>query len=112
MPDVLALPLSEAVKMLQAAGWDYQVVRISSAYRHDNTDNCRMEEYVVRQQELADHRMLLSTIMKRRKEVLEHGLPVGAPKENGEGKYQITADECVECGACAANCPVGAISQE
>ena len=33
MPDVLALPLSEAVKMLQAAGWDYQVVRISSAYR-------------------------------------------------------------------------------
>ena len=74
MPDVLALPLSEAVKMLQAAGWDYQVVRFSSAYRHDNTDNCRMEEYVVRQQELADHRMLLSTIMKRRKEVLEHGL--------------------------------------
>ena len=26
--------------------------------------------------------------------------PVGAPKEDGEGKYQIT------------NCPVGAISQE
>ena len=74
MPDVLALPLSEAVKMLRAAGWDYQVVRISSGYRHESKDNCRMEEYVVRQQELADHRMLLSTIMKRRKEVLEHGL--------------------------------------
>ena len=25
--------------------------------------------------------------------------PVGAPKEDGEGKYQITADECVECGS-------------
>ena len=41
MPDVLALPLSEAVKLLQAAGWDYQVVRISSGYRHDSRDNCR-----------------------------------------------------------------------
>ena len=74
MPDVVALPLSEAEKLLLAAGWDYQVVRISSGYRHDNKDNCRMEEYVVRQQELADHRMLLSTIMKKRKEVLKHGL--------------------------------------
>ena len=73
MPDVLALPLSEAVKMLQAAGWDYQVVRISSGYRHESKENCRMEEYVVRQQLLADHKMLLSTIMKRRKEVLKHG---------------------------------------
>ena len=62
MPDVLALPLSEAVEMLQAAGWDYQVVRISSAYRHDNTDNCRMEEYVVRQQDPA-RSMLLSISM-------------------------------------------------
>ena len=75
MPDVLALPLSEAVKMLQAAGWDYQVVRISSAYRHDNTDNCRMEEYVVRQQELADHRMLLSTRRLRRLRHLCQHLP-------------------------------------
>ena len=74
MPDVLALPLSEAVKMLRTAGWDYQVVRISSGYRHDTIENCHMEEYVVRQQELADHKILLSTIMKRRKEVLEHGL--------------------------------------
>ena len=73
MPDVLALPLSEAVLILQAAGWDYQVVRISSGYRHENINNCRMEEYVVRQQDLSDHKTLLSTIMKRRKEVLEHG---------------------------------------
>ncbi len=74
MPDVLALPLSEAVQILRAAGWDYLVVRIPSGYRHEKRENCRMEEYVVRQQELPDHRMLLSTIMKRRKEVPEHGL--------------------------------------
>ena len=74
MPDVVALPLREAEKLLLAAGWDYQVVRISSRYRHDIKDNCRMEEYVVRQQELPGHIILLSTIMKRRKEVLKHGL--------------------------------------
>ena len=74
MPDVVALPLHEAEKLLSASGWDYQVVRISSAYRHDTIENCLMEEYVVRQQELTDHKILLSTIMKRRKEVLEHGL--------------------------------------
>ena len=73
MPDVVALPLSEAVQLIRAVGWDFHVIRISSGYRHDNTENCRMEEYVVRQQELADHIMLLSTVMKRRKEVLEHG---------------------------------------
>ena len=74
MPDVLAMPLPEAEKVLQAEGWDYQVVRISSGYRHEKSDNCHMEEYVVRQQELPDHKILLSTMMKRRKEVLEHGL--------------------------------------
>ena len=74
MPDVVALPLHEAEKLLSASGWDYQVVRISSGYRHEDTDNCHMEEYVVRQQELPDHKILLSTMMKRRKEVLKHGL--------------------------------------
>ena len=73
MPDVVALPLREAEKLLLAAGWDYLVVRISSGYRQNNIESCRMEEYVVRQQLLADHTMLLSTIMKKRKEVLEHG---------------------------------------
>ena len=74
MPDVVALPLAKAEKLLQADGRDFQVVRISSAYRHDTIENCLMEEYVVRQQELADHKILLSTMMKRRKEVLKHGL--------------------------------------
>ena len=74
MPDVVALPLAKAEKLLQADGRDYQVVRISSGYRHEKSDNCHMEEYVVRQQELPDHKILLSTMMKRRKEVLKHGL--------------------------------------
>ncbi|MCI2098264.1 MAG: 4Fe-4S binding protein [Succiniclasticum sp.] len=38
--------------------------------------------------------------------------PVGAPKEDGNGKYEIDAGTCVDCGACAANCPVNAISQD
>ena len=33
--------------------------------------------------------------------------PVGAISE-GETKYQIDPDVCVECGACEATCPVGA----
>ena len=37
--------------------------------------------------------------------------PVGAISE-GDGKYVIDADACVECGACAGVCPVGAPSAE
>lgn len=33
--------------------------------------------------------------------------PVGAIAE-ADGKMVINADACVECGACAGNCPVGA----
>lgn len=33
--------------------------------------------------------------------------PVGAISEDA-GKYVIDADKCVECGACAGVCPVGA----
>lgn len=33
--------------------------------------------------------------------------PVGAISM-GEGQYVINADECVSCGACEAVCPVGA----
>ena len=37
--------------------------------------------------------------------------PVEAISE-GDGKYVIDADTCVECGACAAQCPVEAIVEE
>lgn len=37
--------------------------------------------------------------------------PVGAIKE-GDGKFVIDPELCVECGACADNCPVGAPKAE
>ena len=37
--------------------------------------------------------------------------PIGAISE-GDGKYEIDADACMDCGSCAGACPAGAISQE
>lgn len=37
--------------------------------------------------------------------------PVGAIAE-GDGKYEIDAAKCTECGSCADVCPVGAPNQE
>ena len=37
--------------------------------------------------------------------------PVNAISE-GDGKYEIDAEQCIECGACAGVCPVGAPVQE
>lgn len=37
--------------------------------------------------------------------------PVGAIAE-GDGKFEIDADKCISCGSCAGGCPVGAISEE
>ena len=37
--------------------------------------------------------------------------PVNAITE-GDGKFEINPDLCVECGACAGTCPVGAPEQE
>ena len=37
--------------------------------------------------------------------------PVEAITDAGE-KYEINADTCLECGACADQCPVEAITQE
>ena len=34
--------------------------------------------------------------------------PVGAISM-GDGKFEIDADKCCDCGACAAGCPVEAI---
>ena len=37
--------------------------------------------------------------------------PVSASSE-GDGKFVIDADTCIECGACEGVCPVGAPAQE
>lgn len=37
--------------------------------------------------------------------------PVEAISE-GVGKYEIDADKCIDCGTCADTCPVGAPAQE
>lgn len=37
--------------------------------------------------------------------------PVGAISEQ-DGKMVIDADACADCGACAGACPVGAIAAE
>ena len=37
--------------------------------------------------------------------------PVGAISE-GDGKYVINSDECISCGSCADACPVGAPAEE
>jgi ferredoxin len=37
--------------------------------------------------------------------------PVGAIAE-GDGKYEIDANSCIDCGACAGACPTGAIQAE
>ncbi len=38
------------------------------------------------------------------------GCPVEAISE-GDGKFEIDPDKCIDCGACAAGCPVEAISE-
>ena len=37
--------------------------------------------------------------------------PVGAISE-GDGAYVIDADSCISCGTCAGACPMGAIEEE
>ena len=38
------------------------------------------------------------------------GCPVEAITE-GDGKFEINPETCIECGACADTCPVGAPAQ-
>ena len=39
------------------------------------------------------------------------GCPVGAISEGSE-HMEINTDVCVQCGACEATCPVGAITEK
>lgn len=36
--------------------------------------------------------------------------PVGAISM-GDSHFEIDADKCIDCGSCAGTCPVGAISE-
>jgi len=36
--------------------------------------------------------------------------PIGAISE-GASHYEIDPDACIDCGACAEGCPIGAISE-
>lgn len=36
--------------------------------------------------------------------------PVGAISM-GDGKFEIDPDKCIDCGSCAGQCPVGAIAE-
>ena len=36
--------------------------------------------------------------------------PVGAISA-GDGKFEIDPDKCIDCGSCAGGCPVGTIAQ-
>ncbi len=37
--------------------------------------------------------------------------PVGAISQ-GDGKFEIDNDTCIDCGACESQCPTGSISAE
>ena len=41
----------------------------------------------------------------------EADCPVGAISENGDARV-IDAEKCISCGTCAADCPAGAIVEE
>lgn len=41
----------------------------------------------------------------------EGNCPVGAISE-GDAQYVIDADACISCGNCAGNCPVEAIAEQ
>ena len=37
--------------------------------------------------------------------------PVGAISM-GDGKFEIDAEKCIDCGSCAAQCPTASIAQK
>lgn len=75
IPDVLALPLSEAIARLEAAGIQYTVtVSQPPRKRAEDIEGRVPTEYVVRQQLLDNDKIAIVTVKRYRKEVLEDGI--------------------------------------
>ena len=75
IPDVLALPLAEAIARLEAAEIGYTVADTQPPRRQNEVVAEKIAvEYVVRQSLLSDNKVALVTVKKYRKEVLENGI--------------------------------------
>ena len=75
IPDVLALPLSEAIARLEAAGIQYTVtVSQPPRQRAEDIEGRVPTEYVVRQQLPDNDKIAIVTVKRYRKEVLEDGI--------------------------------------
>ena len=91
IPDVLALPLAEAIARLEAAEIGYTVAATQPPRRQNEVVAEKIAvEYVVRQSLLSDNKVALVTVKKYRKEVLENGytfvvadLPFSQQKQDG-----------------------------
>lgn len=70
MIDVLALPLEEAEKLLAETGATVKICRSEPHYRRHSCADGSPCEYVVRQLRLDNNIMLLTTVIRYRKEVL------------------------------------------
>ena len=73
IPDVLALPLAEAIARLEAAEIGYTVAATPRRQNEVVAEKIAVE-YVVRQSLLSDNKVALVTVKKYRKEVLENGI--------------------------------------
>ena len=73
IPDVLALPLAEAIARLEAAEIGYTVADTQPPQNEVVAEKIAVE-YVVRQSLLSDNKVALVTVKKYRKEVLENGI--------------------------------------
>ena len=74
IPDVLALPLAEAIARLEAAEIGYTVAATQPPRQNEVVAEKIAVEYVVRQSLLSDNKVALVTVKKYRKEVLENGI--------------------------------------
>ena len=74
IPDVLALPLAEAIARLETAEIGYTVADTQPRRQNEVVAEKIAVEYVVRQSLLSDNKVALVTVKKYRKEVLENGI--------------------------------------